>query len=223
MKCRVLVDFDGTITERDVTDMLLGRFALPEWLAIEEDWKAGRIGSRECMARQVDLLRVSPRDYDAAVDEMGLDAAFPALVDLCRRNGMPVTIVSDGLDRSIDRVLRNAGLDLPYFANRLEHAGDDRWRLGFPHARSDCRNLSGNCKCQFAEGHGGIATIMIGDGRSDFCVAGRSDLVFAKGALATHCRAGGIPHVPIASITDVLPVIEELLAGDRQFEQMSRA
>lgn len=219
MKCHVLVDFDGTITEHDVTDMLLGRFALPEWMAIEEEWKAGRIGSRECMARQVDLLRVTPEAYDAAVDEMRLDAAFPDLVELCRRNGIGMTIVSDGLDRSIARVLRNARQDLPYFANKLEHVGGDRWRLGFPHARSDCRNLSGNCKCQFAEVQRGAAIVMVGDGRSDFCVSSRADIVFAKEALARHCSANALPHVEITTIAEVVKGLSEMIESDALVEQ----
>jgi len=222
MNWHVLVDFDGTITERDVTDMLLSRFALPEWLQIEEEWRAGRIGSRECMARQVDLLRVTPSDYDSAVDEMRVDPGFARFVDLCRSRGMEITIVSDGLDRSIGRVLDRASLELPFYSNRLEHIGGDRWRLGFPHARSGCRMLSGNCKCQFAEG-ARTTTVMIGDGRSDFCVAARSDLVLAKGALAEHCRREGLPHVPIRSFADASARLKDMLEGSRLAEQFSRA
>ena len=40
----------------------------------------------------------------------------------------------------------------PISPTTCEWRGDDRWRLTFPHARSDCAALSGNCKCSFAEG-----------------------------------------------------------------------
>jgi 2-hydroxy-3-keto-5-methylthiopentenyl-1-phosphate phosphatase len=59
MKCRVLVDFDGTIASVDTTDLLLERFAAPDWRQIEDDWKAGHIGSRECLVRQIDLVQAS--------------------------------------------------------------------------------------------------------------------------------------------------------------------
>src|SRR5262245_12565255 len=59
VKCHVFVDFDGTIASLDTTDLLLERFAAPQWRQIEEDWKAGLIGSRECLVRQIDLVRAT--------------------------------------------------------------------------------------------------------------------------------------------------------------------
>ncbi|HWF84718.1 MAG TPA: hypothetical protein VG222_07735, partial [Vicinamibacterales bacterium] len=52
----VFLDFDGTITVRDATDAILDAFADRRWLATEEAWKAGRIGSRECLASQMALV-----------------------------------------------------------------------------------------------------------------------------------------------------------------------
>ena len=48
----LFLDFDGTISERDAIDALLEAFADSRWLVIEEEWKAGRIGSRECLREQ---------------------------------------------------------------------------------------------------------------------------------------------------------------------------
>jgi 2-hydroxy-3-keto-5-methylthiopentenyl-1-phosphate phosphatase len=122
---------------------------------------------------------------------------------LCRDlHGIEITVVSDGFDRVIASVLARAGLDLPFFANRLEWEGADRWRLAFPNSRSDCRTLSGNCKCQFAAARRERVGIMIGDGRSDFCISERVDVVLAKGALAGHCREMGLPHYPIEGFAE---------------------
>jgi hypothetical protein len=55
---QLLIDFDGTIAPDDPTDHLFERFADPYWRILEDDWQSGRISSRECMQRQVDLLRV---------------------------------------------------------------------------------------------------------------------------------------------------------------------
>ncbi len=49
----VICDFDGTITLKDSTDLLLDRFADPAWLDIEKEWLLGKIGSRECLERQL--------------------------------------------------------------------------------------------------------------------------------------------------------------------------
>jgi len=191
----VFVDFDGTIAPVDTTDLLLERFAAPAWREIEDDWKAGRIGSRECLVRQIDLVRASEAQMDAFVAGIEIDRGFARFARLCRRLGHSVTIVSDGLDRTIEAVLERYSLELPFHANRLQWQGGDRWRLTFPHASSDCRALAGTCKCRFLEGQPRQLRIVVGDGRSDFCVADRADLVLAKGALLDRCRASAIPHL----------------------------
>jgi 2,3-diketo-5-methylthio-1-phosphopentane phosphatase len=211
VKCRVLLDFDGTIAEADTTDLLLERFAYPAWHDIEEDWKAGRIGSRECMVRQIDLVRATPAEMDAFIGTVRIDRGFRDFVQRFRRLGHSLIVVSDGLDRTIRTVLDRAGLNLPYFANHLQWRGGDRWRLAFPHANGTCATLSGNCKCSFAEGQPRALTIMVGDGRSDFCVAGRADLVLAKGALLQHCRANDLPHYGFDSFEEATALLARWL------------
>ncbi len=48
----ILLDFDGTISLHDTTDVILAAFADPQWHDVEREWIAGRIGSRACMSRQ---------------------------------------------------------------------------------------------------------------------------------------------------------------------------
>ena len=67
---RVFVDFDGTISLEDTTDVILERFADPEWRTVEAEWLAARIGSRECLARQIDLVRASREDLQTVIDEV---------------------------------------------------------------------------------------------------------------------------------------------------------
>jgi 2-hydroxy-3-keto-5-methylthiopentenyl-1-phosphate phosphatase len=106
-------------------------------------------------------------------------------------------------------VLDRNEINVPYFANHLQWLGDDRWRLKFPHAKSGCATLAGNCKCSFAEGRPRELNILIGDGRSDFCLAGRADLVLAKDSLLKHCRTAGLPHIGFENFDEATA----LLAG----------
>ena len=206
LKCCVLVDFDGTIATDDTTDALLERFAEPGWLDIEADWQAGRIGSRECLVRQIDLIKASAKQYDDFVSSIEIDPGFRPFVEECRSRDFDIMVVSDGLDRTVGTVLRRAGLDLPFRANRLQAVGTDRWRLTFPHARDDCQSLSGNCKCQFAEAARGSVRVVVGDGRSDFCIAGRADLVLAKSSLVEHCRRNALPHFAITNFDEATDI-----------------
>lgn len=211
----ILCDFDGTVSVEDITDSVLERFGRPGWQDIEQAWKRGEIGSRECMERQIALIDASREEFDAHLDGMAIDRAFPAFAEAVREAGMPMAIVSDGLDHAIRRILGHYGLaDLPILANRLEPVGARGWKLGFPHASATCR--SGHCKCATA-GNAAAArrrVLVIGDGASDFCVAGEADLVFAKHRLIEHCRAAGIPYVPITSFADALDLLPTLLAGE---------
>ncbi len=215
VKCHVFIDFDGTIVPQDASDFLFERFADPAWHDIEADWRAGRIGSRECMTRQVALLRATPTMLAEAIATLSVDRGFAAFVRRCQGWGIAMTVVSDGFDRVIAAVLNSVGVTLPYFANHLLAIGPDRWRVTFPFARSDCRALAGNCKCAFTETHAGAVKVVIGDGRSDHCVAGRADLVFAKAELLALCRSSGTPHVAFADFYDVGETLAAWLDQER--------
>ena len=211
---QAVVDFDGTISREDTTDRVLQRFAESGWEDIEAEWQAGAIGSRACMERQVALLRASPDVLDTFAAGLEIDWGFPAFALLCRRHGIPLTIVSDGLDRTIRIVMKRAGLGhIPVLANRLEAVGGDRWRLTSPYAAPEGACDSGTCKCRVAAGLPRPLTLLVGDGRSDFCVAREADLVFAKGALATHCRQAGIAHHAITDFADAAMRLDAILAG----------
>jgi 2-hydroxy-3-keto-5-methylthiopentenyl-1-phosphate phosphatase len=144
------------------------------------------------MVRQIDLVRATPAEMDAFIATVGIDPGFPSFVQ--RFRGHTLMVLSDGLDRTIRTVLDRADINLPYFANHLQWLGGDRWRLTFPHASGTCIALAGNCKCSFADERPREITIMVGDGRSDFCVAERADLVLARGSLREHCRSKDLPH-----------------------------
>jgi 2-hydroxy-3-keto-5-methylthiopentenyl-1-phosphate phosphatase len=202
-RLQVLVDFDGTVAPDDPTDCLLERFADPAWRVVETAWQTGQISSRECMRRQVEMLRVSPEDLDAAIRAVRIDPGFPAFLQFCRRLGADVKIVSDGFDRVVGAALKNAKIAIPFFANKLEWQGADRWRLAFPHSQPDCSVGSANCKCS----HGmqrPEPRVVVGDGRSDFCMSTRADYVIAKGTLAEYCRKHELPHAVYSDFDEVL-------------------
>jgi len=210
----ILCDFDGTIAVDDTTDTLLERFGRPGWEKLEDDWRAGRIGSRDCMGGQVALLDMSRNELDAHLAERSIDLAFAAFVKAAHASGTHIEVLSDGLDYAIRTILARYGLDwLPVTANRLEVNGARSWRLAFPNASAACRSASGTCKCVRADAarSGRKHTLLIGDGASDFCVAEAADFVFAKGKLVAHCVANEIPHVAINDFSDALALLPRLI------------
>ena len=209
----VVCDFDGTIALEDVTDTLLLRFARPGWRELEAAWETGRISARTCMAGQVALLDCSREELETHVAGIAIDPAFKAFVAAVHARGASLTIASDGLDAVIAAMLARAAVpELVVHASRLVQLGPREWRLSFPHARADCTSGAATCKCACLSKE--APTLLVGDGASDFCVAGRVELTFAKSALRDHCVELGLPHRPIADFADALAAWHELVADD---------
>jgi len=213
------LDFDGTITGRDAVDAILDAYADRRWLDVEEQWRAGRIGSRACLRAQMALVRASRYELNELLDSVEVDEGFALLLDTCAAAGVPVYVVSDGFDYCIRRILARPSLRLGprlerlrVIASHLEPEGR-RWRTGFPNPRRGCVHGCATCKpsVMAALNGGGRLSVFVGDGLSDRYAAEAADLVFAKGTLAAHCRERGIEHVRYEGLAEVAAYLDELL------------
>ncbi|PIT58784.1 MtnX-like HAD-IB family phosphatase [Snodgrassella alvi] len=211
----ILCDFDGTISEQDVTDTLLNHFGNEKCALLEQQWLDGIIGSRECMRQQIANMQASQAELDSVLAQIRIDPAFSAFIDLVRNAHLNVHIVSDGLDYAIQMILKRYNFDfLPIFANRLLHDQRQGWKLDFPYANEHCLKASGNCKCQHRRQLVGFQKIFyVGDGTSDFCVADKVDLVFAKDKLIDFCQQQDIRHYPIKDFNDVVAILPDLITA----------
>ena len=151
----VFCDFDGTITQLDVTDQILSQLAHPSWREIEQQWMQGLIGSRECLERQIALVDAPVEELHAAIDSVALDSDFTAFCKFARKKRLPLYILSDGFDYVIRRVLKRAGVDRHFksgtnlFASALRVEGR-RLVPSFPHLPAPCAHGCATCKsaCQ---------------------------------------------------------------------------
>lgn len=209
----VYCDFDGTITRGDTIDVLLERLADPAWQKIEERWVRGEIGSRECMALQVPLIRGGWEGVVSVLDHVKIDPTFPKFANWCRQNGVSLKIVSDGIDRVIHHILKRENIHVDnVWANHLVEAEDKSLQLTFPYAPQVAGCGSGLCKCRILEnGPSRPLKVVIGDGRSDFCWSAEADLVFAKSKLLSHCKQNNIAYVAYEDFHSVRNVLQEKL------------
>jgi 2-hydroxy-3-keto-5-methylthiopentenyl-1-phosphate phosphatase len=218
----VFCDFDGTITTRDATDFVLERLAAPEWLEIEAMWQRGLIGSAECMRAQVALITAPQRELNETLDEVQVDEGFPVFVAACREAGVPITIISDGVDHFIRYILTRYGLtDIPVIANRLTITPENGYQLDSPWSARACRSAAGVCKCTVV-GIEKAQRIFVGDGRSDFCVSDKPEFVFAKGTLAAHCKKHGTEYIPYHNFNDVTTGLQHILKGSKLIKERKR-
>jgi 2,3-diketo-5-methylthio-1-phosphopentane phosphatase len=209
----IYCDFDGTISIKDTTDEILSQFASPIWEMIEEEWKNGEIGSAECMREQIALITASREKLDAALDTMPIDPSFPDFVKFCESLSVKLTVISDGVDYFIRRILGAYQLGyLPIIANQLLITGETSYALSCPHTNPSCLSAAGVCKCRQLGAQKGMR-IFVGDGRSDFCAAESADLLFAKSTLAVYCEQKGIPYIPYHTFADVQQALKRALPG----------
>lgn len=205
-----VIDFDGTLALKDTVDTLLDRFAPAAWEDVEQEWLAGHITAVECMGQQIRMVRASREALDDFFGTIELDASFlPFYHHVCKYAA--VAIVSDGLDYPIQIATHNAGLpNIPVFANRLDFVSEGI-DIAFSHLDAHCAAGNGVCKCAVARDLAqplGGPLVLVGDGKSDICLAQRADVVFAKKSLLGYCVQQGIPHFPFDDFTDVLAVVE---------------
>jgi 2-hydroxy-3-keto-5-methylthiopentenyl-1-phosphate phosphatase len=207
----LVVDFDGTICPQDVSEELLEEFAGPEWWEIDVLFQRGEIGSRECLVRQAELLRVGrPEMLAFALDRFGVDPTFPPLVRWGRGAGIRVAVASDGFGFYVEPMLRAAGVDdVDVLANRFDFTAEGP-RFSLPWANPECVGC-GCCKMlavlRYRERFGRVA--FVGEGHTDRYGALYSDVVFAKKHLVEICRADGVPFLPWDTFDDVRAGLEE--------------
>ena len=210
---RIICDFDGTISRVDTTDHILARFADPAWETLEADWLSGRISAAACMQGQIALINATDHELNQALDELELDPGFRDFFAWCAAANYPLTVVSDGVDYFIRRILKRYGLaHLSVISNRL--GGQVKKRtLDQPWRREGCAAGSGVCKCAVVNaGETADSTLLVyvGDGRSDFCAAARADILFAKDGLATYAADRGMAFYPFHDFHDVTRQLDQV-------------
>jgi 2-hydroxy-3-keto-5-methylthiopentenyl-1-phosphate phosphatase len=208
----VVVDFDGTICDHDVSEEILRTFAPPGWWEIDLEFQRGQIGSRECLIRQAAMLEGSQADMLAfALANYRIDPTFGPFVAWATENGIEVTVASDGFGFYLEPMLRAGGVEgVGVLGNRLGVV-DGGWLLTFPHGHPTCVGC-GTCKMRAVQSHrerfGPVA--FVGEGHSDRYGALYADVVFAKKHLVDICRSDGVTYLPWQTFEDVRRGLMEL-------------
>jgi 2,3-diketo-5-methylthio-1-phosphopentane phosphatase len=220
-KAILFLDFDGTITRRDAVDVILETYADSKWLAFEAEWRAGQIGSRDCLRAQMALVRATRKQLDALLDEIEIDEGLLALLEMCAARDIPAHIVSDGFDYCIRRILSRTSRRIPALlrggrvcAARLEARGR-LWRTEFPYFHQTCGHGCATCKPAVMRllNSTNAPAIFVGDGLSDQYAVESADLVYAKNELARFCREESIEHTSYHDLAGVAAHLERRLAA----------
>lgn len=197
---RVVLDWDGTCTERDSLHMVLEHFGDPAvYQRVEGALLEGRITYRQLMEEEFATVHAS---LDDVVAFLLADARLrPGFHELVAKHN-PV-VLSSGFCELIEPVLAREGVSLELRANRIEPRPDGwvvRWRDDSP-----CRICGDLCKRRGLP-DGPVA--FVGDGYSDRCAALAAERVFARDGLADWLDGEGVAYERYHDFHDVLAVLE---------------
>jgi len=211
MKTLVQCDFDGTITEEDISFLLLDAFAQGDWRQLLQDYKEHKISVGEFNTRAFAMVKADKhRLLEALQDGVKVRAGFNELIDYCLNKGLRFVIVSNGLDFYIRAVLKGLGLrDAEVYAAQASfHPAGMKVRYVGP----DGKRVSDGFKEAYIELFLGLGyrVIYIGNGDSDVAPAKYAHRVFATGDLLAYSKENNLNCKPFKDFRDVVRDLEQV-------------
>jgi len=211
MKTLIQCDFDGTITEKDVSFLLLDAFSEGDWRPLLAQYQQGEISVNSFNSRAFAMVKAEEQTLIRfAWDKVKIRDGLHELVDYCRQKGFRFVVVSNGEDFYIEALLRYIGLEnIEVFAAKAEfgssgvktrYIGPDGNRLEDGFKEAYVRSF-------IAEGY---RVVYVGNGSSDLPPAQLSSHVFATDDLLAHCKKENLNCIPFVDLNDVIRGLERL-------------
>ena len=196
---RLVLDWDGTVTETDSLWMVLEEFGDREVFArVEGSLVEGRLSFQEVMELEFATVTAPLAEVAAFLcREVRIRPGFAELAAAER----PL-VLSSGFHELIEPVLAREGVELEVRANRIDER-EDGWRVLWrdPERCPVCGDL---CKRRSLPP---APFAYVGDGYSDRCAAAVADRVFARDGLAEWLSSEGIAFERFDDLHDVLSAL----------------
>lgn len=215
---KIFVDFDGTISKRDVGEAIFREFGnVNKVNDIIIKLLKDEITAKECWIQLCQSVGpINKSKLIDFIDKMEIDITFRNLEIFCKTNGIELFVLSDGFDLYIEQIFeREKFHNLKLYCNRLR-INDNVLIPEFPFWDSGCTS-SANCKRNHIINHSDESdyTIFIGDGNSDKYTAQYCDYIFAKDGLLKFCETERITYYPYNNFDDVITKIDQLRSKKR--------
>jgi len=213
VKTLVQCDFDGTITDKDVSFLLLNTFGNGNWRELLKEYHAGKMSVGAFNTRAFAMVSA---DRDAQLNlifnsgAIKIRPGFPELVDYCSGKGFEFVIVSNGEDFYIEAYLQRLGLGQIKFhaaTVRFDPAGLEVSYIGPDGMAVDNGFKETYTRLFLSQGY---RIIYIGNGASDIYPARLSHHVFATGGLLKKCREEKLACTPFEDLNEVVQALKKL-------------
>src|SRR4030042_7000863 len=114
VKIAVQIDFDGTVTEEDVSFLLLDTYVGSVWREYLKEYTSGRIPVGAFNKRVFGMMKAGRKtmtDLVLTSDRVKVRPGFLELIKYCAQKKYKVVFVSNGLTFYIQAILEKLGID----------------------------------------------------------------------------------------------------------------
>jgi len=204
-------DFDGTLTQGDVSFLILDRYAEGDWRAVFREYQEGRIPVGDFNNRAFAMVKQDRATLERLVrEEARLRPGLHELVQYCESNGIAMAVVSNGLDFYIKTLLGHNGFGhIKIAAARTVFTAYGLDARYFGH---DGQELLAEFKASYTRKFidEGYRVFYAGNGPSDIPASRLSAHTFATESLLDYYRREKLVHTPFTDLKDIV-------AGLKQF------
>ncbi|MCK4273318.1 MAG: HAD-IB family phosphatase [Dehalococcoidales bacterium] len=212
MKIALQCDFDGTVTEEDVSFLLLDTYVGSQWRDYLKEYIEGRIPVGTFNKKVFGMMKTDRQTMTELVlnsERVKIRPGFRELVEYCSQKDYKVVIVSNGLIFYIEAILEKLGV------NGLEvHAAENHFSpdgMKVRYLGPDGTEMEVGYKEAYTEllEKQGYSIIYIGNGISDIFSSRRAIRVFATGDLLDKCQEEDLECTPFTDFHDVIRGLED--------------
>ncbi len=211
MKTLVQCDFDGTITEEDVSFVLLDGFAQGDWRQLLQDYKNHRIPVGQFNTQAFAMVKADRLTLLKAMEgKVKVRDGLNRLATYCSRKDIRLVIVSNGLDFYVKAVLREFALEnLETYAARTRFHADG---LKVQYIGPDGRRLDDGFKEAYIKSFlkEGYRVTYVGNGDSDIKPAKYAYQILARDELLAYYRENNLNCISFEDLNDVVRALELL-------------
>jgi len=211
MKTLVQCDFDGTITEEDVSFLLLDIFAQGDWRQVLRDYKEHKISVSNFNTQVFAMIKADRLTLLKAIEgKVRFRSGFKDLVAYCSRRDFRLVIASNGLAFYIRALLKEFGLE------KVEiYAADTKFHidgLKVQYIGPDGNQMDNGLKEAYIKSflEQGYRVIYVGDGDSDIHPAKNAHQILARDELLSYCMNNNLKCKSFDDIHDVIRALEFL-------------
>ncbi|WP_442853686.1 2-hydroxy-3-keto-5-methylthiopentenyl-1-phosphate phosphatase [Bacillus sp. CHD6a] len=212
-KQMIFCDFDGTITNSDNIIAIMKKFAPKEWDDIKNNVLSQQISIKEGVGKMFSLLPTAQKEVisEYIVAHAEIRDGFKEFVAYTKEEGIPLYIVSGGIDFFVEPLLAGLIEETNIYCNRADFSGE-KINILWPHAcDAKCNNECGCCKPSIIRNLADSETykIVIGDSITDLEAAKLADQVIARDFLIKKCEEHSIAFSPFKTFYDVMDILKK--------------